>query len=1147
MEVFLPLRPNAVENKQLKLALESNSSVFGAKGCRVIENGSDLVCVCEGSSVFLYRFAENELIPLGTFFFRRVGGNQVLSGLVDMEVRDFPEDDVALPPQAGCCGEIQLSADGDASFVGFVDNTLVIGTEAGYLGTIFVGADSREVLGKSVRLRTNHTVRWCASPACASCVCVSADEVSVVSFSACSSDIVSYRHTCGANSVVAVAAHSIAQHKPSVFFLSQADSYDLTVLRCNCPDPKLKAETFTLVVADDDTTHRKSFQSSLYAFEWKSIPTLAVVYPDAVFFTSWSEDTALSSFAAVKNELTAPFGQAAWKPTDEGCRLYVLRSDAHCLFYDVVMDVEAAAIREVEVVGQVALPSVIACRLGGAENGRFLCWRSGAPLARNTALLQSSVDHSKFEAIEARGAYCPSSPSSVGAVLLLEVVPIRTSYGIVCLFSNGECHLSLYSERGTVRIAHEDHPHDATSCLAYEVREKVYACVLGFNDGDVRVFMEGQLRACVRVAHCGIVDKLLWLPKMNEADDTSFVSISTEMGTVCFHTGDNAAVSRTMSSPARPLTSCLLDRELEYMFLFSEAAGNLWHIPTCRLERAFRAHHGALDRHFDNLLEYHWASATKVLKFTFAGGQHYAVNVNVDLLVSIFDAGQQQQLQPSQEYISGLSLVLRCLGESCSAVVPSTDDFGEALDDVGLLVAPVQSHECVWCAVLMLCDLLSRTYDAVSAAAILTTIRSLNAKLLTYDTRDPRRQADTVQQFLSRFYTLSRSTPASFRYALQMLIVKSTVDNVHSLMNTLRARSVAGPSAGQTVENGISVAKNTLQCEKALSALLIVASVATQRTDCNIKDDADLCSFLRNTIAEALRNLQVALQDSYMLVSKSALLLGLVEGYAVIRLLDVGESFQIFVNTLVGEAFSGRNEEIKQASLEALERLVAHDSQEFLSTVIASAFQSHTPYRPYIIVFLAHLVKNFPYVSYCSFGAIAEIVVGGLSDSSASSKDESSIFNVAVSQLLRISVASLPNVSLQPSQHHLAVGRRDGKVFVYNIRTANVVTSFQAHEAPILGVAYSGNIVSLDIATIAETMNEIKIWRSANQSSSIASFFGGGNGTNFQLVSSVDVPAAGLSVADASLLIKNFHLSWLSPQCLEFSSPWHGKIQVSLP
>ncbi|KPA75187.1 hypothetical protein ABB37_08506 [Leptomonas pyrrhocoris] len=1146
MEVFLPLRSKSKESKQLKLALELSSTTFTSKEYRIIENGSDLVCVCAGSSSFLYRFTGNELIALGTFFFRHTGGGQVLSALIDEEVKDFADGVVAELPELGNSTEIQLSADGVASFVDFIDSTLLVGTDAGYLGAIFVSADRTEIFGKSMRLQSNHTCHWCSSPKSSTCICVSTENISVISVCAENADVVSYRGASGINSIGAVAAYSAGRLTPQVFFIAHVDSYVLNVLRCDSHDAKLKREDYTLLLTDDESrTPGSHVPSNLYVHEWEGVCALAVVYPDAISFSSWYDAT-LSSTAALKNELTAAFGSALWKRTEEGCRLYVLRSDARCLLYDVVMNFETSTIREVVVSGQVALPSVISCRLGSAESGSFLCWRTGTPLARDTALLQSAVDESNFEAVETRGGRKFSASSTLTDVLLLEVVPIRESYGIVCLFSNGECHLSLYGERGTVCIAHQDHPHDVTSCLAYEAREKVYACVLGFNDGDICVFVDGKVRSWVRVAHCGVVDKLLWLPKMNEADDTLFVSISTEMGTVCFHAGDNAAVSRTMSSPSRPLTSCLLDRDLEYMFLFSDASSNLWHIPTCRLERAFRSHQGALDRHFDNLLEYHWSSATKILKFAFAGGQHYAVNVNVNLLVSVFDAGQQQQLQPSAEYISAISLILRCLGESCSAVVPTTDNFGEALDDVGLLVAPVQTQECVWCAILMLCALLSRTSDAVSAAAILTTIRSLNTKLLKYSTHDAHRQADAVQLFLSRFYTLSRSISASFRYALQMLISKSTVDSMRSLMGTLKARSAVA-LADQAVENGVPVKSDAQRREKAISALLIVSSVAAQRSDYNIKDDTDLCCYLRDVLAETLRSLLAAFQDDYVFLSKSALLLGLVESYEVARVVNGGEEFQVFVKTLVNEAFNGRNEAIKQASLEALERLVAHDPQEFLSTVILRTFQSQVSYRPYIIVFLSHLVKNFPYEAYCAFGAIAEIFMSGLSDNSARTKDEASILSASVSQLLRLSLESLPNVSLQPSQNHLAIGRHDGSVVVYNVKTATFVSSFKAHKAPVLGVAYSGNIVTLDIATIDESMNEIKIWRSANQASTIASFFGGGNETSFKLVSSVEVPAAGLSVADASLLIKYFHLSWLSPQCLEFSSPWHGKIQVSLP
>lgn len=1146
MEIYLPLRAKGEEGRQLRLAAESNCLAFTSADTRITENGADLVCVCEGTSTSLYCLVNSELISLGTFFFRRREGEQVFSVLEGGNVKDFSQDEVAQLARAGSSSaEIQLSADCHSRFVGFAEDVLLIGTEAGYLGMVFVNKERTQVRGKSVHLHGNHTSHWCISAKISAWVSLSEGVVSIATVKNDVSDVRSYSGASDAIDIGAIAACTFDDGETQCLFVTHTNSYNLTVLRCSSPDHVLKSDAYTLVLAGDgNDASAESIASNLYAYEWDTVTVLAAVYSDTISFTSWSGAT-LRSSAAIKNELTTPFGPAFWKGTSDGCRLYVLRSDALCLLYDVVMNFDACAIQEVVVTGQVALPSAVSCRLGSADSGKFLCWRTGALLSRNTALMQSALEESTFEVVEIRGSRSGALPSTA-AVLLLEVVPIRKSYGIVCLCSNGECHLSLYGERGTVRIAHEDHPHDATSCLAYEEQGRAYACVLGFNDGDIRVFVNGVLRSWVRVAHCGVVNKLLRLPKMNEADDTSFVSISTEMGTVCFHAGENAAVSRTMSSPSRPLTSCLLDRALEYIFLFSDSTGNLWHLPTCRLERAFRSRRSVLDQHFDDLLEYHWASATKVFKFSFAGSQHYAVNVNVDLLVSIFEAGQPQQQSPSQEYVSALSLILRCLGESCSAVVPKVDDFGEALEDVGLLVAEVQTHECIWCAILMLCELLSRTPDPVSAAAIFTTVQSLNTKLLACDTQDPRRQADVLQQFLSRFFTLNRSTPASLRYALRTLIAKSPVDSIQAVMHALKVCSSAAPM--NTITEGSSLpTDDALRRERALSALLIVASVATQQTGYKVEDDAELSDFLRRAAAEALQSVLAALQDDHALLFKSALFLALVESYTVLRVVCSSDQVQLFVRTLVKEAFSGKNEEVRQASLEALERLVGHASPELLSAVIAPVFQGNPVYRPYIAVFLAHLVKNFPYEAYSNFGAIADILMTGLNDATATTREESSLFNVSVGQLLRLAVASLPNVSLQPSQHHLAVGSHDGKVVVYNIKAATLVTSFQAHQAPVLGVAYSGNIATLDIATIAEPMNEIRVWRSVSQASSIASFFGGGGGTSFKLVSSVEVPAAGVSVANAPVLIKYFRLRWLSPQCLEFASPWHGKIQVSLP
>ncbi|KAK7197219.1 hypothetical protein NESM_000667700 [Novymonas esmeraldas] len=1141
METLLPLRTKLERGRPLALSLESSRTTLATSPHRVVENGSDLVCVCDGPCCSLYTLVGRELVPLGTYLFRRGENTQVFCVIDCDEVRDYPMSSVAQAATAVNTSAIRLSADGDALFVEFVGDVLVVGTSAGYLAMAFVSADRREVLGKSMRVQESRDSRWCVRYDAQQCVCVSSAAAVTVDIHP---DAVGVSTWAGEWEGVAVASVAASQTAPDCFFQAHEDSRDLTVLYAG-PERSLRIERFPLLIEGADCgSNVTRVIPKAYTYERWGVCLLAVVYPDAVSFSAW-ERHSLVATAAVKNELTASFGSAFWKPAAHGARLYVLRSDARCLAYDVVVGKGTRTMQEIVVAHQVTLPGLVACLTGDTESGAFLCWRRGTPLARCTALLQSRAEEDKFEPVEVRRSTRRASSSA--SVLLLAVVPINSSHGVVCLFSTGECSLSVYKGGAAIQIAAETHPYDATSCLAFDGGAGDYWCVLGFSDGDIRVFAGGHLRATVRVAHCGAVDRLLRLPKINETDDSLFVSMSTEMGTVCFHAGESAAVSRTMCSPSRPLTSCLLDRELEYMFLFSETTCNLWHLPTCRLERAFRSPPGVPGRQLEDLLDCHWASAMSIVTFRFVGAEHYAIRVDADAFISGLAAAPQSLQRVPLDYSLTLTLLLQCLGQPCPNSIAREDALCEALGSLGLAVAGAQTLECAWCAVLMLCGLLSRTSDGVDAAALYASLQSLGESLGVLEAPDASRLADMVLVFFSRFYSSQRSTPAAFRHALQLMVTGMSAAGLRDVLHVLRERSSATVTRRVTPTSDASAAPPSPEDDSAFPALLVLAGLASQRPDYSLNDDAALLSYLRQGTVESLRTVTAALDAGHALGQAAALLVGLAEGHATVCTLDEKGPFHSFVKTLVREAFSGGGGEAKQLALEALERLVAQNVHGFLSTFIVTNFHLHAECRPHMIAFLAHFTRSFPYEAHTTFSVIADMCVSGLVDLSSAGKDAASIYNGAVAQLLRVSVAALPSVSLQPSLQHLAVGRRDGKVVVYNLKAASIVTTFQAHAAPILGVAYSGNIATLDIATIAETLDEVKVWRSASQPSSIASFFSGGGGTAFRLIATAAVPPAGPPVHSAALLIRHFQLNWLSPQCVEFSSPWHGKVPLSLP
>ncbi|KEG13571.1 hypothetical protein DQ04_00921050 [Trypanosoma grayi] len=249
------------------------------------------------------------------------------------------------------------------------------------------------------------------------------------------------------------------------------------------------------------------------------------------------------------------------------------------------------------------------------------------------------------------------------------------------------------------------------------------------------------------------------------------------------------------------------------------------------------------------------------------------------------------------------------------------------------------------------------------------------------------------------------------------------------------------------------------------------------------------------------------------------------------------------VATLAFESDGGT----RTLALKTLVSIAVTEEKRFIDNRVEKWYKEKRLWRPHLIAFFGNLIVSSPVNSYASFPTMTTFLLRAL-DPHNPNRDEHDSCVVPVTQVIRVAVNCLPNVSFQQHLQYLAVGNTDGIVQVINLKTTGIVASFVSHPEAILCVSYSSNTSSHDIAVLSEKMETVKIWRASRTANVLSAIFAG-HMTEFRLRFTVDIPSfdRNLSIScERFLLINKCRLRWLSPHCVELSSPWHDRIQLAV-
>lgn len=905
----------------------------------------------------------------------------------------------------------------------------------------------------------------------------------------------------------------------------------------------------------------------------------ATVYPDCVVFGTVSSTNEFSAAAMLKNELNLAFVGGCWESAGERqCRFLLFRCDAICLVYEVAFEVvPVLRIDEVALTSHQPIPFATATCMSGLS-GRVLTVRSAEGLLGGdyacasgmmaednrddnvglvAALEEATGDY--FRSLECAVRYNdPPTASQAPSVSmrLLEVLSDRHhDYSFLAVQDNGDCLLASTRERGRRHVATEENPLEVTSCLAFERADKSTVCVLGFRDGSVKVFVGDRFSCLVRMAHCGPVDKLVYFPDDSEAalKDAGFVSISTELGTICFHTGTKAEVTKTITSPSRPLTSCYVDRESGYLFAFSNTTGNLWHLPTCRLERAFTCSSGhllALRDGMDDLLATPWTSTLGIRAFPFLGQLYYSIRVSVSKMVASLRSATTSTVEP--DVSRALALLLRGCASGAAEdasqrllVLTDSSAIVNVLEDLSLGVAP-NGHVCPTLGAIALTSAiaeLSPDHAAASHAAALCF--RLQGELLGAPAQGAAQVGHALLSQFAHYFGSPHGVPTMTREGFRHVAACLSSATVEQLAARLAPQQQDGADNSGSTQDTVASGR--------YFAFIVTIVAARALGDVAPPSPGTMDSLCATAKRKCLQLLQGALSKSaderHGTSADAADLLGLAEGYAVFAKLP---EMRDLVERLCLLCFDPRaagsslQDEAKQLHEEALSCITAANTREVVPGFIDRYMRSNPTWRTSIIIFLARFVKSFPSEAAVAFRALLEVALSATSSSSGpAASTERALVADATAQLVRVASGCLPNVSVQQYLQQVAVGLESGKVAVYNLKTAEVLTTFRAHKSAVACLSYSSSTLSHDIATVSASMSKVRVFRTQKPGSALVSFFSAAS-NEFKLTTEIELPPTDAALHERLLLTRFCAIKWLSPQCIQFSSPWHEKIQMTL-
>ncbi|RNF08823.1 hypothetical protein TraAM80_02565 [Trypanosoma rangeli] len=885
-------------------------------------------------------------------------------------------------------------------------------------------------------------------------------------------------------------------------------------------------------IATTCESHLWSSGAQSYLRKYGASFILASVWQDMIQFSLW-QDTKLSDTALVENEMSVPYVSGFW--VDD--LFVVIRADGMALPLSLCLNVEGLDRIKIVSGKPIELASCSSTLLCGTSryfltltltSMESLC--SGIP---GTVTVTDSNNHRQFLQLY-------ENILDKSDISLIDIIPFEDNIAVINVKRSGECFalVPCDSQFKSIFLAHEEKADKVTCCLLYKRQYIIF--VMGYEHGSVHVWISGTLKCIIPMAHTGVVDKIVLLPQERRYLDADFVSVCTERGTVVIHNSETFECTRILQSPCAPLTRLVWDPQTQYAFTVSGNVGNLWHVPTCRLERVFHnvsaVTEGAGRR--DLLASFAEVGAVTIDRITICGRIHFSLRMNVIPLIDILPQHKTDGLPPACRLaLSILFSTLKCVDYNFQGPrdLPEAGFNGSSFSIC--TVCAEQSAGYLLSVVLF--ARAQKNSPGVNYTISISEVQALSDCLVSSGRIEaPPRPEKVIVQAIPLLLQVSDAAKKDIRVCIKAAAEGMMAPQLKDLFKKILIMSSEDLSVRHWFNVSTSLSELDVWCYGFFVRMTFLGSMP--RTD----------EILWRSISEGLKS------D----VPRLTQLLSMREGETCILLLlqTIKEYYQELVEIALDDsktvvdaigtlAFEGENTNGVFA-INTLMSIASVEGKDFIEHRVKSWYDEKRSWRPRIITFFGGFIEFSPLQSYDAFPIMTEFLLRAL-DPHNPNKEERRSCLMPVAQVVRRAVEYLPNVSFQQHLQYLAVGNSDGVVRVINMKTTGIVASFVSHPEKILCVAYSGNTSTHDIAVLSEKMENIKIWH-ATRSVGLLGVIFAGHLPEFQLKSTVDIPQINKEGPpegpDPLLMITKCRLRWLSPHCVELSSPWHDRIQLTV-
>ncbi|KAH9601270.1 hypothetical protein LSM04_006454 [Trypanosoma melophagium] len=856
------------------------------------------------------------------------------------------------------------------------------------------------------------------------------------------------------------------------------------------------------------------------------------VWRDLVQFSVWSGEN-LQNKVIFKNEMSVPYVSGSWI----GNVFVIARADGMALPFSVRFD--EGKFEKLEVVPQkhIVLTSCCCTLIHGSSDYFLLLSLINLESIWNGTPGGICVTDSKNQNHLLK--LCEKQENKPDT-LFIDITLFCEKIAVISVKRSGYCLAFVPSENElkTLFLAHESEAESVTCCLLYKRQENIF--VTGHVHGGVHVWVSGKKKSIIDMVHTGVVDKIISLPEGNEQLECDFVSVCTERGTVALHHFETFQCTRILQAPCTPLTSLIWDQQSECAFMVSGNIGNLWHIPTCRLERVFYTSSltSKTSGYRDLLTCGSEVDPITVDRIYTCGDIHFSLALNIFSLVDVLTRDTAITASPACR----LALSILFSDYPCTnSEIPELFNLSEpglsgVFFGIGTVCAGQSANYLI--ATFLLREALKKSPELAGSIGAMEMKTICESMVNSGHVEEAPEPEDVIIQALPLLLRLPDVSKKSIRALIKLSGEQLTSTQIYDLLDKLNQLASHEPSDCRFFNLSNKMSDMEMWCYKLFIQVVVLSKLQYDNDDHSINSAIQKLRTNGSQFTELLANSEER--------SSLLLLLYILREYYHYLAVNILSNTKEIVDAIGTLAFE-KEGEICNEALKTLVGIATIEGKFFLESRVNQWYNEKRLWRPRIIAFFGNLIESVPVQSYSFFSIMMGFLLRAL-DPHNPNKEERNSCVTPVTHVVRLAVVCLPNVSFQQHLQYLAFGNKEGVVQVVNMKTTGIVASFHSHQEGILCVSYSSNTSSHDIAVLGEKMETVKIWR-ANRSASVFSAIFAGPMVEFRLRFTVEIPTFNKDSSKESehlSLITKCRLRWLSPHCVELSSPWHDRIQLAV-